>query len=374
MALQRAEGRDFRPPEFKQEGLHKTAHHEGVRPGTPPTAGGALTRLAYARAKAAGLDLDPILKATNLTRRQIEDPRERLMVRDQISFLNRVADELNDDLLGFHIALAPDLRAIGWLYYVSASSETVGQGLQQGARYTSIANEGIALHYIQDKEIVQRIKYVGVSRHRDRHQIESLATLLVRMWRQLTGLHLVPSRVQFMHRREVVAPELAAFFGTNVEFGSAADEIVFPISLKSTPVISADPYLHKLLIAHCEEALSRRGAVGGPLRSTVENAIAPLLPHGKVRAGDIARRLGMSQRTFARRLSLEGVTFSDVLNQLRIDLARRHLADRSLSVSEIAWLLGYHEVSAFTHACRRLIGKSPREIRSDTAEAQSLPG
>jgi AraC-like DNA-binding protein len=49
---------------------------------------------------------------------------------------------------------------------------------------------------------------------------------------------------------------------------------------------------------------------------------------------------------------------------LRIDLAKRHLADKSLSISEIAWLLGYHEVSAFTHAFKRWTGKSPREIRS----------
>jgi AraC-like DNA-binding protein len=351
--------------------------NSSARPGTPPTAGGALTRLAYARAKAAEIDLDPILKATNLTRRQIEDPDERLMVRDQISFLNRVAAVLNDDLLGFHLALAPDLREIGWLYYVSASSGTVGEGLQQGARYTSIANEGVSLRYIQDKEIVQRIQYVGVSRHRDRQQIESFATLLVRMCRQLTGLQLLPSRVQFMHRREVVAPELVTFFGRNLEFGAATDEIVFPITLMSTPVVSADPYLHKLLISHCEEALSRRGAFGGPFRSAVENAIAPLLPHGKLRAGEIARRLGMSQHTFARRLSAEGVTFSNVLQELRTDLARRHLADRSLSISEIAWLLGYQEVSAFTHTCKRLTGKSPKEIRSDAVrespQARSLP-
>jgi AraC-like DNA-binding protein len=348
--------------------------HSSTPPGTPPTAGGTLTRLAYARAKAAGIDLDPILKETNLTRRQIENPRERLMVRDQISFLGRVADVLNDDLLGFHLALAPDLREFGWLYYVSASADCLGEGLQQGARYTSIVNEGVALRYIQGREIVQRIEYVGVSRHRDRQQIESFATLLVRMCRQLTGLPLVPSRVQFMHPREAVAPEVFEFFGRIVEFGAPTDEIVFPIIVKSTPIVTADPYLHRLLIAYCEDALSRRRVLGGPFRSTVENAIAPLLPHGKVQAGEIARRLGMSQRTFARRLSSERATFSDVLSQLRIDLARRHLSDTALSVSEIAWLLGYKEVSAFTHACKRLTGKSPREIRSDTVRGSTRSG
>ena len=65
----------------------------------------------------------------------------------------------------------------------------------------------------------------------------------------------------------------------------------------------------------------------GSFRSSVENAIAPLLPHGKARAGEIARRLGISQRTCARRLSSEGLTFSEVLERLRSDLAERYLAD-----------------------------------------------
>ena len=108
----------------------------GTNSGAPPTASGTLTRLAYARAEAAGIDLDPILRATNLARPQIEDGSIRLMARDQISFLNHIARELDDDLLGFHLALAPDLRETGWLYYVLASSDTMGEAVQQGARYS----------------------------------------------------------------------------------------------------------------------------------------------------------------------------------------------------------------------------------------------
>jgi AraC-like DNA-binding protein len=52
-----------------------------------------------------------------------------------------------------------------------------------------------------------------------------------------------------------------------------------------------------------------------------------------------------------------------VLNRLRVDLARRHIADPALSISQIAWLLGYREVSAFTHAFKRWTGKTPREMR-----------
>ena len=90
----------------------------------------------------------------------------------------------------------------------------------------------------------------------------------------------------------------------------------------------------------------------------------PLLPHGLVSFEEIARRLGMSRRTLARRLSSEGLTFSDVLQDLKVHLAKRYLADRTLSISQIAWLLGYQEVSSFTHAFKRWTDKTPQQSRS----------
>jgi AraC-like DNA-binding protein len=78
---------------------------------------------------------------------------------------------------------------------------------------------------------------------------------------------------------------------------------------------------------------------------------------------DIAQRLGLSQRTFARRLESEGLSFSDILEGLRGDLARQYLADSGLSISQIAWLLGYQEPSAFTHAFKRWTGRTPRLMR-----------
>ena len=90
-----------------------------------------------------------------------------------------------------------------------------------------------------------------------------------------------------------------------------------------------------------------------------------LLPQGRAQAGEIARRLGVGQRTFARRLSAEGVTFSEVLESTRSHLARRYLADASLSISQIAWMSGYQEVSAFTHAFKRWTGRVPRDVRSE---------
>ena len=127
-------------------------------------------------------------------------------------------------------------------------------------------------------------RYVGVSRHVDRHQIEFFATTLIRLCRQLTGTRLVPTGLKFAHRRDGKYPELTEFFGSDVEFDANIDEVSFAPASKEMPVVSADHHLNKILVGYCEEALQRRPKSGGPFRSRVENAIVPLLPHGKARA------------------------------------------------------------------------------------------
>jgi len=336
---------------------------EATRFGAIPNAMGGISRLAYAHAKAAGVDVDLLLKKAGLTFEQVNDLSVRLKVKDQIRFLNLVASAMGDDLLGFHLALSAELREIGLLYYVAATSETLIEALQRAARYSSIVNEGVSIKTKDSDRVGISFEYVGVSRHLDRHQIEFIVTAVVRVCRELTGRHLVPTNVRMIHLRDVVSSELIEFFGEGVEFGAAIDEVIFPPSTGSLSVVSADPYLNKLLISYCEEALSRRPDSVGSFRSAVENAIAQMLPHGKARAEEIARRLGVSPRTFARRLSSEGVTYSNVLEGLRSHLAERYLADDSLTISQIAWLLGYQEVSAFTHAFKRRTGKTPREAR-----------
>ena len=345
----------------REEAVPASSHDDRL----PSTAGG-MTRLAHDRAKTAGIAVAPLLTTAGLTAHHIEAPQTVIRVRDQIKFLNLVAAALEDDLLGFHLAQTADLRQLGLLYYVLASSETLIDALQRAARYSSIVNEGLSLKCFDGKFVRISFHCVGVGRHQDRHQIECTMTALVRICRQLTGLRLTPDRVRLMHHRSRKT-EFAKFFGDNIEFGATADDITFSNNIRQSPVVSADPYLNKLMISYCEEAISHRPTARGSFRSTVENAIATLLPHGKAQASEIARQLGVSQRTFARRLSQEGLTFSELLDSLRSDLANRHLADRDLAISQIAWLLGYRDVGAFSHAFKRWTGKAPGKARLELA-------
>ena len=96
-----------------------------------PTASGGIARAAYARALEARLEVGPLLKSSDLTTHQIKNSHARMPCNNQIKFLNLVADELPDPFLGIHLAEGIDLREMGLLYYVIASSETARRCLKE---------------------------------------------------------------------------------------------------------------------------------------------------------------------------------------------------------------------------------------------------
>jgi AraC-like DNA-binding protein len=333
-----------------------------------PSAAGGIARLVYSRLRERNIPATPLLAKAGLSVEQIDDRSARVKARSQIKFLELAADALQDDLLGFHLARDYDLREIGLLYYVLASSDVLHDALQKAARYSGIANEGVALEF-RAREGAITLDYIGVERRSDRHHIEFWLVSLVRLCRQLTNRRLIPSRIRVVHHRKKMPAEIRSLLGCEIEFGSAVDEVVFPAAVTKMAVGSADPHLNELLTKYCEEALAHRAPARGTLRASVENAMAPLLPHGQANAVEIARRIGMSHRTLVRRLAAEGLTFSEIAEELKADLARHYLRDGDLSISQIAWLLGYREVSAFTHAFRRWTGMTPRQARAQSHPA-----
>lgn len=137
-----------------------------------PMAQGGLTRLAIERLESAGVPVAPILRRVGLTSELVADPEKRLSVRSQIALLDEAATALNDDCLGFTLARDHDPRALGPLYYVMASSRTLGDALKRLARYSKVTNEALVFGCREGNSLTITLSYSGVPRHRDRHQVE----------------------------------------------------------------------------------------------------------------------------------------------------------------------------------------------------------
>jgi hypothetical protein len=135
-----------------------------------PMAQGGFSRLAVARLKGAGVPVAPLLRCVGLTPDLIAEPEERLSVRSQIALLDEAAKALKDDRIGFTLARDFDPREIGLLYYVMASSQTLGEALKRLARYSKVTNEAFVFGYREGNRLIINLSYSGVPRHSDRHQ------------------------------------------------------------------------------------------------------------------------------------------------------------------------------------------------------------
>ena len=348
-------------PDFTDQRLMGSRKPQRLR--SVPSASGQVTRLALDTLRQHGKDVAPVLSKAGLTPQEANDPAVRLEVPTQIKILEIVAEELDDDLLGFHLARSFDVRRVGLLYYVGASSGQLAEALRNGARFSRINNEGVRLQVAIDRAMTVALEYVNVDRSTDKHQAEFWLVALVRICRQLTDTRLAPLRLRVRHFRDGTPAELRTFLGCEVEFSADADEVVFPRQFASLPVVSHDPFLNTLLLQYAEEALASRSPARENFRAEIEKVLTQLLPHGRAGASEVARKLGVSPRTLSRKLREQNATYAEILDGFRVALARRYLAERELPVSEIAWLLGYQELSSFTHAFKRWTGSTPRQFR-----------
>ena len=145
----------------------------------------------------------------------------RLTVRSQIALLDEAAIALQDDCLGFTLARDFDLRELGLLYYVMASSQTLGDALKRVARYSQTTNEALVFGYREGNRLIVDLSYSGVPRHSDRHQIEFCMFAALRICRMLAGQNLVPQHFSIAHYRSEGIAEMGRFVGTKVELALA---------------------------------------------------------------------------------------------------------------------------------------------------------
>ncbi len=133
----------------------------------------------------------------------------------------------------------------------------------------------------------------------------------------------------------------------------------------AAPFLTADAKLLKALEPLCDVAAEERRTASDTLRAAVEKEVKELLAHGKTQKESVARALGMSARTFSRRLAVGGTTYEEIVDQLRRGLALQYLDQPSMSLSRIAWLLGYEGATSFSHAFKRWTGRSPSTVRKE---------
>jgi AraC-like DNA-binding protein len=310
----------------------------------------------------------PLLERVGLTDRELGDRQFRISASAQGKLLELASEALNDDALGFHLATEANPRSAGLVFYIVSAAKNVDEALALLERYLRIVNEAVQLKLVRAKNgAILHADFVGLSRHQIHQNAEFGIAVILRALREVTGRNFRPAKVSFVRARASNLREFERFYGCQVEFGAASDCLHFSKATLALPLLTEDADLLATLKPVCDAAARARGSRKGTLRALVENEMQKMLPHGNLSKPGIAKALGISGRTLSRRLADKGLTYAELVDDLRQSLALQYLKDPSMSLSQIAWLLGYEETTSFNHAFRRWTGRSPSALRQEAA-------
>ena len=312
---------------------------------------------------AAALVARYALPSDSATRREFGMP-----LRAFHAFTEEAAFALGNPSLGLQLAQFMPRGSYGALEFTLRSAPNVREALERLGRYSALIN-GLIRIEVQLKsgrgEFTHFIPSVPLVNGRVGNEF-SLA-LSVRLVRELSGHHFTPLEVWFGHERPGAVSELESFFGTkSLHFGRGQNGFTCEPKFFDDPVVSADAALLPLVEDQARRlALSRQTTNDFP--SEVREQVRKSLQSSSFGVAEVSKAMGQSQRTLQRRLSEYGTTFFDLVDSLRESLAREYVQDPKLGLGEIAYLLGYSDLSAFGRSFKRWTGKTPGDYRRSGA-------
>lgn len=278
--------------------------------------------------------------------------------------LLRHAQALTGEDVGLLAAQQEHGEAHDVLEYVALTSETPRAAVENVARYLRLMHDAAELTLRMEDEDTAVVAFAfsgGLSVPLPAAEFVLASVLMV--GRRLSGLPSAPKAVHFAGPapRDVAARE--QLFGCPVLFDQAETAIIARRSAIEAQNPRADSRLHQIVLRHASELVARL-----PVRKQFSDQLREHIV-GHLRGGPpsierISELVHMSPRTIHRRLADENKSYRDVVDEVRRDLAESYLQDTALSLSEIAFLLGFSHVNAFHRAFRRWTDKTPAEARA----------
>ena len=326
---------------------------------------------------AQGADAGDALRRAGLEPGDLTDPDRRVPLIRYLELLEICADLLADRQFGLKFGAQYEPRHAGVVGNVALASRTIGEAFETIGRYLPVMVDA-TVHGIEvgDGTALVYSYYIDPLMMSYRQKADwAIAFACNIMRRGLSDPSWTPDEVLLPQLAEETPAERrirVAIMGENIQVGHPWAGIRFDADLLNRPMITADAAIESLMRHYGDLRLaalpSQRDDIE-PLR----REIARLLVKGASGIEPLAKVTGTSVRTLQRRLKDAGVGYAELQNEVRKTLALNLLENRTLALTEIAFSLGYADVSAFNHAFRRWLGQSPGQYRRHrAADGQSV--
>jgi AraC-like DNA-binding protein len=306
---------------------------------------------------------DRVFSRVGLAEDQLSDINRPLDLASYVRMLELAAADTGNDNFGLWFGQQFKPEMLGLIGAIAIASPTLGAALanvarlfpyHQQATHTALTRQGELMCFeyrIIDGGIVER-----------RHDAELTLGMLANVLRHCLGTDWAPEAIHFEHPRPEEWRQHAQAFSAPVHFGQRTNALIFRNDRLHHRMPLGNLHKSNLL---CDQLVKIGGGIGVlTLLDHVKGEIRSRLPDGVPYVGIIADSIGLQRWTLQRRLADYGLSFSDVIDLVRRELAERHIRQRYVTLSEMSDILGYSELSAFSRAFRRWFGVSPQHFRA----------
>lgn len=312
---------------------------------------------------AAGGNSEVILNAVRLDRRMLAAPDRVMPAAIFAAILNEAARVTNDGCFGLHFGEHFDPRDIGPLVYVALNSPTIGAGIENVERYLHVYDSSAQWSCaVEGDRAYIRFELTGLDVKDLRQSNEHGMAIILNTLRMMIGSHWAPLEVQFAHAAPEQITEHHRIFRAPILFDLDVNTLVIERGLTEAPVPAADGKLYPIVKRYLDQAVNDLPKEDSFLTG-VRTAIAESMREGDPALGRVAKKMGLSPRTLERRLAEHGMRFKNLMDDTRRHFAINYLDDREHTATQVAFLLGYSEVSAFNRAFKRWTGLTPMHYR-----------
>ncbi len=331
--------------------------------GTRPQISVAATTGLVEAIESAGGDAGRILRAGGLDRSTLSKPDTFIACSDFAAVLEEAARATGDDCFGLHFGERYNPKNVGPLSYVVLNSPTIAAALRNAGRYMRVHNEAATTSFVVEGRFAYARHLLADLGDADPRQNNEYSMALgLSLIRLMVGSQWAAVEVQFAHPAPRQTSEHARIFRAPVSFDCATNALVMEREFVERQVPAADERLYPVLRRYLDQVLKEMPREGEVLAS-VRRTVGELLRDGDPTLPQVARKLEIGPRTLQRRLKEYGVEFKALVDDTRRRFSLSYLRDRKHTLTEIAYLLGYSEVSAFNRAFKRWTGSTPSDYR-----------
>nr|WP_217353777.1 AraC family transcriptional regulator [Ruegeria arenilitoris] len=313
-----------------------------------------------------GLDIVALLKSSNLPVDIHETPPNFVDVRNELRLLELAIAETGDPLFPISAGTTFNPRKTTLLSYVVLNSPTVGEAIEKAVNYARLARGFAKLSFYEDdRGMFLEIDSVAQLLHADGAHNEFRVSAFLTSLQIAAETALPVLEIRFPHKlTEEKQTQISNALSVSVKQGQRVPGILFDKAVMAIPIKDTDPALLLHLETHVQNLMKELTPVIGETSSMVQGEITSRLSFNAPTQDEIAKTLGMSISTLGRKLAKEGTTYKQLLKDIRARLAEQYLDDPKLSLSEIAFALGYSDQAAFTNAYKTWTGHSPGSVRT----------